>query len=300
MSNALTTLVPILYGSNYLVWACQMKAYLQSLELWEMTNNEVTYPQPLIPAGATTAPTPDAAMLELQSQWVTKSNHTLGNIMLHLTLPIQEQITGKSPPEAWTFLSDAYSTPTLSMVYQDFHHAMNFHLDLAKHPRPQFNYLESIYNHLNANRVAIPHVIQGMMMLNIVPSKWESTLIPMALAGTTITQMLLKIIAGLIVNFWESEQNKCAPPKVQKLSAIKWQQQQPSFDSQTQGGLFKPKKKKKKPFKHGTHSGKGKKKAVSHMASVISLLSPSLAHIASFLPANLVTRTAHPSSPAVG
>jgi hypothetical protein len=214
MSNTLTTLVPILDSSNYLVWACQMKAYLQSMELWEMTNNEVPFPLPALPAGATQAPPPNDAMIELQNQWIKQSNRALGNMMLHLTLPIQEQITNKSTPESWEYLATTYGTPTLSTVYQDFRHAINFHLDLAKHPGPQLDYLESIYNRLNTNKVAILPAIQGMMMLNILPSKWESTLIPMALAGTTIAQMSLKAVNAFIINFWESEQNKHPLPKV--------------------------------------------------------------------------------------
>jgi hypothetical protein len=177
---------------------------------------------------------------------------------------------------------------------------MNFHLDLAKHPGPQLDYLESIYNCLNANKVAIPNAIQGMMMLNILPSKWESTLVPMALTGTTIAQMSLKAVNAFIINFWESEQNKCPLPKAQKLSAIKRQNQQPSFNSQMQGGLYKPKEKKKKPIKCGTCGGKGKERATSHIASVASLPSPPLAHVTSFSPAGMVTRTAHASLPAAG
>jgi hypothetical protein len=134
MSNALTTLVPILDGSNYLIWAHQMKAFLQSMELWEMTNNEIPFPLPVIPAGATQAPPADDAMIELQNQWIKQSNHALGNMMLCLTPPIQEQITNKSTPESWEYLAMTYSTPTLSTIYQDFHCAMNFCLDLAKHP----------------------------------------------------------------------------------------------------------------------------------------------------------------------
>jgi hypothetical protein len=300
MSNALTTLVPILDGSNYLVWARQMKAYLQSMELWEMTNNEVPFPLPILPPGATQAPPPDDAMIELQNQWIKQSNHALGNMMLRLTPPIQEQIANKSTPESWEYLATTYSTPTLSTVYQDFRRASNFRLDLAKHPGPQLDYLESIYNRLNTNKVAIPPAIQGMMMLTILLSKWESTLVPMALAGTTISQMSLKAVKAFIINFWESEQNKRPLPKVQKLSAIKRQNQQPSFDSQMQGGSYKPKEKKKKPVKRGTRGGKGKERATSHIASIASLPSPPLAHIASFSPAGMVTRTAHTSLPVAG
>jgi hypothetical protein len=300
MSNALTTLVPILDGSNYLVWAHQMKAYLQSMELWEMTNNEVPFPLPVLPPGTTQAPAPDNAMIELQNQWIKQSNRTLGNMMLCLTPPIQEQIANKSAPESWEYLATTYGVPTLSTVYQDFRHALNFCLDLAKHPGPQLDYLESIYNRLNTNKVAIPPTIQGMMMLNILPSKWESTLVPMALAGTTIAQMSLKAVKAFIINFWESEQNKRALPKAQKLSAIKRQNQQPSFNLQMQGGSWKPKEKKKKPIKRGTRCSKGKERATSHIASVASLPSPPLAHIASFSPAGLEIRTAHASLPAAG
>jgi hypothetical protein len=112
--------------------------------------------------------------------------------------------------------------------------------------------------------------------------------------------MSLQAVKAFIINFWDSKQNKHPLPKAQKLSAIKRQNQQLSFDSQMQGGSYKPKEKKKKPIKCGTRGGKGKERATSHIASVASLPSPPLAHIASFSPAGLVTRTAHASLPAAG
>ena len=40
MSNALTTLVPILDGTNYCEWSKAMHAYLMSMDLWEFANGD--------------------------------------------------------------------------------------------------------------------------------------------------------------------------------------------------------------------------------------------------------------------
>ena len=98
MSNALTTLVPVLDGSNYQVWACQMKAYLQSQDLWAITIGTYPYPATPVPQGWVATPdepqpVPTPEQLVAQAVWFKESNHALGNIMLHLTPPIQEHAT---------------------------------------------------------------------------------------------------------------------------------------------------------------------------------------------------------------
>ena len=40
MSNALTSLVPILDGTNYREWSKAMQAYLMSMDLWEYANGD--------------------------------------------------------------------------------------------------------------------------------------------------------------------------------------------------------------------------------------------------------------------
>ena len=40
MSNALTTLVPVLDGTNYHKWFKAMQVYLMSMDLWEYANGD--------------------------------------------------------------------------------------------------------------------------------------------------------------------------------------------------------------------------------------------------------------------
>ena len=53
MSNALTTLVPILDGTNYREWSKAMQAYLMSMDLWEFANGDES--EPTISATSTDA-----------------------------------------------------------------------------------------------------------------------------------------------------------------------------------------------------------------------------------------------------
>ena len=60
----------------------------------------------------------------------------------------------------------------ISSIYQDFKAAMAMKIGTsnpAKDMKTLFTYLE----HHQANQVVIPEYIQGMMLLNMIPNKWD-------------------------------------------------------------------------------------------------------------------------------
>ena len=85
MSKALTELVPILDGTNYIQWEKQMNAFLKSLDLWEHVNGGEPYP-------VAAAAQPTAAELAAQKAWMVISNRAMGNIMLRVVPTIQDKI----------------------------------------------------------------------------------------------------------------------------------------------------------------------------------------------------------------
>ena len=81
MSNALTTLVPTLDGTNYHEWLKAMQAYLMSMDLWEYANGNETQP--------TLSATPSEAECTAFKAWKSANQKALANIILRVNSTIR-------------------------------------------------------------------------------------------------------------------------------------------------------------------------------------------------------------------
>ena len=82
--SSLTT-VSVLDGLNYLIWESQMKAWLRSKGLWQITcSNKKRFPQ----AADTESVTIRQASYNSQMEWDNKDNQTYGLILLHVNLSV--------------------------------------------------------------------------------------------------------------------------------------------------------------------------------------------------------------------
>jgi hypothetical protein len=228
-------LVPVLDGTNYLPWARAMTAYLKSQGLWGIVVGTESYPtDPNAPKPTAPAATPTTftytvpkEIQEAQKAFWLKNNAAIGTLMLHLTPAIADMCAGMNgADDIWNHLQKEYSTASLSYAYQQFRIAMNFKIDTTRHPAPQLDYLQGVYSRLDGINVKIPEAIQGMMLLNIVPTKWE-TLVPLVLSDTTVSNLTVTHIKKFLINWWDNDQNKksgkpaSAAKTAQKISAVK-------------------------------------------------------------------------------
>jgi hypothetical protein len=148
--------------------------------------------------------------------------------------------------DIWNHLNKEYSTPSLSYAYQQFRIAMNFKIDTTRHPAPQIDYLQSVYSCLDGISIKIPEAIQGMMLLNVVPTKWEA-LVPFVLLDTTLSNLTVPHVKKFLINWWDNDQNKktgkptSAAKTVQKISAVKRRKSTNTFPSQQNPQSSNPK-----------------------------------------------------------
>ena len=80
MSSSLEKLVPLLEGSNYLIWAGAMRPYLQSQGMWQIVNGNELKPRALT-AMATNAAKVAAREAECKD-WNNKDDQAFRAIML--------------------------------------------------------------------------------------------------------------------------------------------------------------------------------------------------------------------------
>ena len=119
MSSTLFNAVKeVLTGPNYLKWADNMEAYLQSNGQW----SPMTKTKPSASSDADKA-----------ESWDDTNTHAMGSIKLHLAPSIHTAIAAKTvAKQIWDYLKETYGKPGIPTVYQDFHTATSGKPPLAK------------------------------------------------------------------------------------------------------------------------------------------------------------------------
>jgi gag-polypeptide of LTR copia-type len=162
LSSNAVTLVPILDGTNYGIWAKAMQAFLMSIGLWKYAMGNDTKP-PLDADGATAHAT-----------WEKERAQCIGNVVLRTTAPIQQKVSAiQDPKMLWNHILALYGAVTLTSIYKEFRTVTTMTFNLAQHPAPQLDKMQATFSHLLASSMPVPDPMQGLILLNRVPNHWE-------------------------------------------------------------------------------------------------------------------------------
>ncbi|KZP30222.1 hypothetical protein FIBSPDRAFT_1038538 [Athelia psychrophila] len=216
MSNALTTLVSIFNGSNYLVWADEIEAFFMAQNLWSIVSNDFKDPGNV--PSSVSDDTKQAQHEDKQKDWKSRNRKALGTMRLY-----------------------CYGTPGASTIYADFKAAAKFYISGNSHPAPEINKLTQIIEHLKVDKVDLPELVRAMMLLNAIPQKWEA--IPtIVLQQHETTKLTFAVVRDVIITKWE--QGGTIGQAANKISAIKRKHPEQTFKQQQQHP-FKDKSKDK-------------------------------------------------------
>ena len=178
MSSQLTSLIPVLDGSNYGLWAKAMKAYLMSIGLWGHANGDIASPE-----AAEDGTNPDLP------EWTKRDQQAMGSLLLRVTPSIQQDLQSETDSEdIWNHLRIAYGQATPTSIYKDFKEALNVRINPSQHPGPQMDRMQACFQRLTSNSIIIPDQIKAMMLLAAVPQKWE-TLVTVVMQSKTLTTL---------------------------------------------------------------------------------------------------------------
>ena len=231
MSNALTTLVPTLDGTNYHEWSKAMQAFLMTMDLWEYANGTEAEP--------TLSTPPTEAERTARKAWKSANQKALANIILRVTATIRVDLDPLTTADAvWNRLKSYFDVVQPTTIFKDFKEAVSIRIDTSQHPLPQINRLQASVHRLTTNGVAIPEIIQAMLLLSALPPKWEM-LVSILCTNHQISSLQLKHVRQAVMAQWEAEKNKQGkltfhkqPQNAHKLSAIKRKRGEPSFKQQ--------------------------------------------------------------------
>ena len=323
MSNKseISTLVPVLDGSNYGTWHKSMKAYLMSLGLWGHCNGSIdALLEPMDPEKdkSKTASTADKELYKTDkaaydiayAAWSKDDEKALGAILLRTNNAIKEDVISRDLAyEAWDYLANRYGKASPSQILQDFKEAMSIRIKTDQNPSIPLDRMSAAFQRLSNAKIHIPDPIQAMIAMSALPQKWE-VLVPVIIQTVDASDLDLSEVRNAIVAQWQTENARHAnngdkkdkkQHNANKLSNVKRKRGDPSFSSQQQGDNQQQQQNNgdHKPRQHGSHGkGKGKGKGnnnghahISHVADVASIAPPTSATIAQVGPSGINKRT---------
>jgi len=168
--SLLTTSISILDRSNYLVWESQMKAWLRSKGLLQITiRNEKKFPQ--VPDTEST--TIKQANWKAQMEWDNKDDQAYGSILLHVNLSVAVLVASSATAmAAWVALRAAFAQTGPSAVFTKFKNAISQKISMAN-PALNIMAMNENFQCLMAASVSIPEIVQAMILLNAMLKEYD-------------------------------------------------------------------------------------------------------------------------------
>jgi hypothetical protein len=198
--------IPLLDGTNWLLWESMMGAYLQASGLFIYVSGKKTY-QALTTEEMITFTNPKAdatvvaslrALLDLKDIWAESDQKAVGIITLKL-LPMLQHLVGDTSKETWDTLKVSYGTPGSASIYTDFLTAIKWQFKENEDPNISISKLQSIFNRLETNNFQMPEIIRVMIILAALPLGWDN-IASTLLATLDISRLTLKEIVPTIVD----------------------------------------------------------------------------------------------------
>jgi hypothetical protein len=234
------SLVPILDGTNYRMWAVVMKALIQSTGMWAYVQGKIErehFPKNDNEFQALTA-TRKAEILTSINEFEKNDGMVLGQIMLRLSTTIQQNHQ-HCPTSAslWNALKATYSRSTASTVFKDFKDCLNGRITTNANPQIYFNKVYGAYAHMKAADIAVPPQLQAMIALAALPQKWEM-LISVVTGDNPLEDLILSDVHTAVITQFQADSvhHGSKQHNTNKISAVKCKRGNPNWHNQQGSG----------------------------------------------------------------
>jgi hypothetical protein len=271
---------------NYLTWSDSMRAWLLSQGFWQVVSGAELKPVLLLQATAAQTTEIGARI----TAWENKNNQAFGSIVLRLAPSLRQHANAKTTAkQVWELLATDYGVDGPSQAFIDFRMTITIKIP-ANNPSPSILQMADKFQRLTAQNIAIPELVQAMVLLAAMPRDYDS-LSSTVLLTTETSQLTFKLVRDHIVaeHNWRLAVGKPrVPHQANKLSMVKRKGANPKWQpKQTQQSENKTSDDKKTDSaRHGRRAGKQvkerKEKAQekrqnqhSHLASMAIEATPS-------------------------
>ena len=172
MSSQLTTLTPILDGTNYQQWSAAMQSFLMSQGKWKCVKAGATAPT-ITTIEAADGATRREGEKDLE-EWNEVAEKALGNICLRLHHTISYQYNDEEDPvDLWDTLKVKYGAPGMSNAYIEFKGIMDTTLQNNADPSPALDKIMAHAIRLKNMQFDIPNHVLAMVIVSKMPPSME-------------------------------------------------------------------------------------------------------------------------------
>ena len=213
-----------------------------------------------------------------QRKWTEKDDQALGMVQLWLSHSLYS-LCRLSAYCTWRNLEEQFGKPGVAMIFANFRALTAFRLTGGS-PAPEISKMITLLERLCANHCEFNGFVQSMILLNVLPQKWDH-IASVYIQETEVNDFNLVKIREQIIGEWECSNAGKASTIANKLSAVKCKGKFLQFKSQkqyandnkaedqgqTDNKWSKRRKKKPKTEKSSGHNH-------SHLASVGALVPP--------------------------
>jgi hypothetical protein len=157
--------VAVFSGANFCTWQQTMGDYLRSMRLFRHVSGTTIRPtQWFLP--------PRQANLDAIAAW-DEADEQAQDILGHRLLTNLHTHLGATAHASWQALDNAFGQPEISSIYADLQATLHMKILGGQNPQVEMQWLLILFERLHANGMMISDPIQGMMLLNALPPKWD-------------------------------------------------------------------------------------------------------------------------------
>ena len=221
-----------------------MTAFLRSQCIWGVVSGRETRPSDLPSGRAAVAATstspaqpaiPHPSQEEVserqraQREWIEKDEQALGIVQLQLSHNLHSLI-GLNSYRTWRNLEDQFGTPGAAIIFADFKLLTAFRLS-GGNPAPEISKMITLLERLKVNHCEFNGFVQTMILLNVLPQKWDHVA-SVYIQETKVSDFNLVKLREQIIGEWECSNAGKASTSTNKLSVVKRKGKSPQFNSQ--------------------------------------------------------------------
>ena len=209
-----------------------------------------------------------------QATWDEAGEQAQGILGLHLSPNLCTHL-GATSALSWANLDNAFRQLGIGSIYADLQAALHVKISGGQNPQVEMQQMLTLFERLCANSMAVSDPIQGMMLLNALPAKWDNIAMVYLWGQNVLANVTFAAVRdAIMVEYeWTSHPSTLA---VQKISAVKHKGKSPQFREQIcTNQSFAPKASGDAPSgdapkkkRWGGQKGKGKVHAIVSSALV--------------------------------
>src|SRR5277367_1378160 len=133
--------------------------------------------------------------------------------------------------QIWASLRATFGTPGIAAVFADFNQAQNIRISGNQNPQVEIECMHTLLERLRANGVILAEYVQGMILLGVIPLKWNHVA-AMYLQNTP--NMAVVNFNGVCTAIMAEFEHVARPSAhvADKISAVKRKGKSPTFQEQ--------------------------------------------------------------------